>query len=57
MVVEEMEYFGTGAGEVKYFRWCNTDGGAQDGTRMAMVEFTDYGAIVPAMSKKEITRD
>jgi len=45
---EVMDYFGTGAGEVKYFRWCTKDGGGQDG-KMAMIEFTDYGAIIPAM--------
>jgi len=46
---EVMEYFGTGAGEVKYFRWCAKDGGGLDGSKMAMIEFTDYGAIIPAM--------
>ena len=43
-----MDYFATGAGEVKYFRWCSKDG-AEDGTRFALVEFSDYGAIPAAM--------
>ena len=43
-----MDYFSTGAGEVKYFRWCSKDG-AEDGTRFALVEFSDYGAIRSAM--------
>merc|ERR1712227_838783 len=41
-----MDYFSTGAGEVKYFRWCSKDG-SED--RYALVEFTDYGAIPAAM--------
>ena len=45
---EVMDYFSTGAGEVKYFRWCSKDG-AEDGTRFALVEFSDYGAIPAAM--------
>merc|ERR1719305_280998 len=49
-----MTYFGNGAGEVKYFRWCGADGveaeAAQEETgRNALLEFTDYGAIIPAM--------
>jgi len=46
---EVMDYFATGAGEVKYFRWCAKEVGGQDGVRMALLEFTDYGAIIPAM--------
>merc|ERR1719411_633285 len=38
----------TAAQEVKYFRWCSKDG-AEDGTRFALVEFSDYGAIPAAM--------
>ena len=45
---EVMDYFSTEAGEVKYFRWCSKDG-AEDGTRFALVEFSDYGAIPAAM--------
>merc|ERR1712227_1087605 len=41
-----MDYFSTGAGEVKYFRWCSKDG-SED--RYALVEFTDYGAVPAAM--------
>lgn len=44
---EVMDYFATAAGEVKYFRWCSRDAGGEG--RMALVEFTDYGAIIPAM--------
>lgn len=46
-----MQYFGTGAGEVKYFRWCGKDGlETEDETgRDALLEFTDYGAVIPAM--------
>jgi len=43
---EVMDYFSTGAGEVKYFRWCSKDG-SED--RFALVEFTDYGAVPAAM--------
>ena len=43
---EVVDAFTTGAGEVKYFRWCTKDGSDQ---RLALVEFTDYGAIPAAM--------
>ena len=43
---EVVDAFTTGAGEVKYFRWCSKDGSDQ---RLALVEFTDYGAIPAAM--------
>ena len=46
---EVMDCFATGAGEVKYFRWCAKEVGGQEGGRMALMEFTDYGAIIPAM--------
>jgi len=41
-----VDYFGKGAGEVKYFRWCTKEG---DDRKMALIEFTDYGAVAPAM--------
>ena len=41
-----IDAFTTGAGEVKYFRWCSKDGSDE---RFALVEFTDYGAIPAAM--------
>jgi arginine/serine-rich splicing factor 12 len=41
-----LEFFGKNAGEVKYFRWCTKEG---DERKMALVEFTDYGAVIPAM--------
>ena len=41
-----IEYFGKGAGEVKYFRWCTKE---DDERKMALLEFTDYGAVIPAM--------
>jgi len=41
-----IEYFGKGAGEVKYFRWCTKE---DDERKMALIEFTDYGAVIPAM--------
>jgi len=41
-----IEYFGTSAGEVKYFRWVQKEG---DDRKIALVEFSDYGAIIPAM--------
>merc|ERR1719305_997275 len=49
-----MQYFGNGAGEVKYFRWCTKDGveaekDEETNGRTCMLEFTDYGAIIPAM--------
>jgi len=44
-----MDYFAIGAGEVKYFRWCAKEATGQEGSRMALLEFTDYGAIIPAM--------
>ena len=43
-----MDKFATGAGEVKYFRWCTKEG-AEDGTRLALVEFSDYGAVPAAL--------
>jgi len=43
-----MDKFATGAGEVKYFRWCTKEG-AEDGTRFALVEFSDYGAVPAAL--------
>jgi len=43
-----MDYFATGAGEVKYFRWCSKEG-ADEGSRFALVEFSDYGAVPAAM--------
>ena len=43
---EVVDAFTTGAGEVKYFRWCSKEGSDQ---RLALVEFTDYGAIPAAM--------
>ena len=43
---EIVDAFTTGAGEVKYFRWCSKEGSDQ---RLALVEFTDYGAIPAAM--------
>merc|ERR1712203_464471 len=51
---EVMQYFGNGAGEVKYFRWCTKDGveaekDEETNGRTCMLEFTDYGAIIPAM--------
>jgi len=46
---EVMDCFATGAGEVKYFRWCAKEVGGQEVGRMALMEFTDYGAIIPAM--------
>merc|ERR1712088_276120 len=51
---EVMQYFGNGAGEVKYFRWCTRDGveaekDEETNGRTCMLEFTDYGAIIPAM--------
>jgi len=51
---EVMDYFANGAGEVKYFRWCankpelDTEG-ETDNVKTALVEFSDYGAVVPAM--------
>jgi len=41
-----IEYIGKSAGEVKYFRWCTKE---NDDRKMALVELTDYGAIIPAM--------
>merc|ERR1712013_461178 len=51
---EVMQYFGNGAGEVKYFRWCTRDGveaekDEETNGRTCMLEFTDYGVIIPAM--------
>jgi len=50
---EIMEYFTQGAGEVKYFRWCNNKPEllkeGEENTRTALLEFSDYGAILPAM--------
>merc|ERR1712013_8370 len=51
---EVMQYFGNGAGEVKYFRWCTRDGveaekDEETNGRTCMLEFTDYGAIIPAI--------
>jgi len=41
-----VDFFGKNAGEVKYFRWCNKE---SDDRKIALLEFTDYGAVVPAM--------
>lgn len=43
-----MDHFGMGAGEVKYLRWCSKEG-MEDGTRLALVEFSDYEAVPAAM--------
>lgn len=43
-----MDFFAHGAGEVKYFRWCSKEG-SEDGSRFALVEFSDYGAVPAAM--------
>lgn len=41
-----LDFFEKNAGEVKYFRWCQKEG---DERKMALVEFSDYGAVMPAM--------
>ena len=43
-----MDHFAMGAGEVKYLRWCSKEG-MEDGTRLALVEFSDYEAVPAAM--------
>ena len=37
--------------QVKYFRWCGKDGLELEGDtgKDALLEFTDYGAIIPAL--------
>lgn len=51
---EVMDYFANGAGEVKYFRWCGNKPelapeGEEENVRTALMEFSDYGAVMPAM--------
>ena len=41
----------TGAGEVKYFRWCSKEGSNQ---RLALVEFIDYGEVEPSDSIENV---
>ena len=41
----------TGAGEVKYFRWCSKEGSDQ---RLALVEFIDYGEVEPSDSIENV---
>merc|ERR1719187_2952457 len=41
-----IDYFGKAAGEVKYFRWCTKE---SDDRKIALIEFTNYGAVIPAM--------
>jgi len=45
-----IDFFTNGSGEVKYFRWCSNKS-ESDGsdTKTALVEFSDYGAVIPAM--------
>ena len=48
---EVVDAFTTGAGEVKYFRWCSKDGSDQ---RLALVEFIDYGEVEPSDSIENV---
>lgn len=41
-----IDYISKSAGEVKYLRWCTKE---NDDRKIALVELTDYGAIIPAM--------
>lgn len=45
-----IDFFTNGSGEVKYFRWCsNKSELVSNDTKTALVEFSDYGAVIPAM--------
>nr|CAG4644336.1 EOG090X0EEC [Lepidurus arcticus] len=44
--------FFSAAGEVKYFRFCSREG---DGTKYALVEFTDQSSIYPALKLNNTT--
>ena len=45
-----LEFFASGAGEVKYFRYCTRQG---DPVKYALVEFTEQPSVVKALAMND----